>query len=314
MKKIMLNTPTNAVQFKKGYDEFINYCKVRNLTLATIKHYDDIINYCWYKFFDYNDDISTITEETIYSFILFCRNKGQKDITCNTNLRGVRAVLYYFMKLGYLNTFKIAEIKSDKELIETYTDAEIKLLLRKPDIKESTFVEYRNWVIINFLLATGCRASTLTNIKIPDLNFEEELIRYTHTKSRKQQVIPMSLVIKRTLSEYVKYLAPESYLFCNAYGTQLDTESLSHTLMYYNRLRGVSKTGVHRWRHTFAKKYIIQGGDIFRLQKILGHSSMDMVRNYVNMFTNDLKQDFNTFNPLDNMLSDKKHIEMKKRL
>ena len=69
------------------------------------------------------------------------------------------------------------------------------------------------------------------------------------------------------------------------------------------------------YRHTFAKNWILNGGDIFRLQKILGHSTMDMVKNYVEMFDDDLKRDFETFNPLDNMLKDKKGdvIRMRKK-
>ncbi|MCR3761907.1 site-specific integrase, partial [Clostridium felsineum] len=53
--------------------------------------------------------------------------------------------------------------------------------------------------------------------------------------------------------------------------------------------------------HTFAKKWILSGGDIFRLQKILSHSTLDMVRVYVDMFTSDLQKDFSTFNPLDQL-------------
>jgi len=50
----------------------------------------------------------------------------------------------------------------------------------------------------------------------------------------------------------------------------------------------------------------LNGGDIFRLQKILGHSSMDMVKNYVEMFNDDLQKDFDLYNPLDNYMKDKK--------
>ena len=54
-------------------------------------------------------------------------------------------------------------------------------------------------------------------------------------------------------------------------------------------------------RHTFAKKWILNGGDIMRLQTILGHSSIEMVKEYVNMFGGDLKKDFDKFNPLESM-------------
>jgi len=65
----------------------------------------------------------------------------------------------------------------------------------------------------------------------------------------------------------------------------LTVPRLSNNLRDYNLSRGIMKTGVHRWRHTFAKKWILAGGDIFRLQKILGHSSLDVVKEYVDMFT-----------------------------
>lgn len=176
------------------------------------------------------------------------------------------------------------------------------ILLKKPDIQECSFVDYRNWIIINFLLATGCRAKTLVNIKVEDLDFENQLVIFKHTKNRHQQVIPMSNSLKKVLLEYIKYRKPEKpqeYLFINAYGQQLRVPILSENLYEYNHSRGVLKTGVHRWRHTFAKKWILQGGDIFRLQKILGHSSLDVVKEYVDMFTSDLQRNFNDFNPLE---------------
>lgn len=106
--------------------------------------------------------------------------------------------------------------------------------------------------------------------------------------------------------EYLSYIE-EDYAFPNTYGGKLMVRSL----MYYNRRRGVEKTGVHRWRHTFAKNWILNGGDIFRLQKILGHSDMTIVRNYVNMFTNDVQMDFDEFNPLEKIKVDKKSIKLK---
>lgn len=66
------------------------------------------------------------------------------------------------------------------------------------------------------------------------------------------------------------------------------------------------RTGVHRFRHTFAKNWIVNGGDIFKLQKMLGHSSINMVKSYVDMFTDDLQQDFNIYNPLEKLQSNNK--------
>lgn len=313
-KKITLKQSSCNKTFDKGYDEFILYCKVRNLSPATIKHYDNSIN-IFYKFISKDTPISDISMDTVNNFILFCKNSmNQNDVTVNTNLRSIRAVLYYFMKLEYMKSFKIQEIRVTQEPIETYTDAELKILLKKPDLKKCSFVELRNNVICNFLLGTGCRLQTLTNIKICDLDFENDVINYKHTKNRKGQVVPISNTLKRILIEYLQYREgeQEDYLFCTAYGRKVDENTLSKSLNTYNKSRGVNKTGVHRYRHTFAKNWIMTGGDIFRLQKILGHSSLDIVKNYVNMFSNDLKVDFDKFNPLEQMTSNKNHIKMKK--
>jgi len=82
----------------------------------------------------------------------------------------------------------------------------------------------------------------------------------------------------------------------------MTTDMLQKEIARYNRKRGVEKTSLHMFRHTFAKKWILNGGDIFRLQKLLGHSSLEMVRKYVNMFADDLRKDFDSFNPPDNYL------------
>jgi len=187
------------------------------------------------------------------------------------------------------------------------------LLLKKPNPKQCSFTEFRNWVIINYLLGTGNRASTVVNIKIGDVDFSGESIILKKTKNRRQQVIPLSKTLSITIKEYLKFRqgGDEDYLFCNAYGERLTVASLQHAIYCYNRARGVMKTSLHLFRHTFAKKWILNGGDIFRLQKLLGHSSFNMVREYVNMFENDLKQNFNEFNPLERFAHKEKHVSMR---
>jgi integrase/recombinase XerD len=152
-------------------------------------------------------------------------------------------------------------------------------------------------------MATGNRISSILNIKINDLDFDNALIQVNKTKNRKAQIIPMSATLATVLKEYLVYRKGESehFLFCNTYGDKGEIRTYQAMLRNYNRKRGIAKTSAHLYRHTFAKKWILNGGDIFRLQKILGHSDLSMVREYVNMFGNEISLDFNRFNPLDNM-------------
>jgi integrase/recombinase XerD len=139
------------------------------------------------------------------------------------------------------------------------------------------------------------------------------MIRLTTLKNRKQQFIPLSTTLKTVLKEYQKYRkgTDGDFIFCNQFGEQLQKSSATSALRRYNNERGVKKRSIHLFRHTFAKLWILNGGDIFRLQKILGHSSMDIVKEYVNMFSTDLQQDFDVFNPLENIRVNQKRSSIK---
>ena len=160
----------------------------------------------------------------------------------------------------------------------------------------------------NYFLATGNRLRTAINLQIGHLDFENNLVFMGKTKNGRQQLIPMSKSLSEILQEYLIYRKgkADEYVFCDCRGKQLTRDGTTTIINKFHRSRGVEKTSVHAYRHTFAKKWILNGGDIFRLQKILGHSSVEMVKNYVEMFSNDLQQDFDVFNPLDNFMKDKK--------
>ncbi|MBC2580857.1 site-specific integrase [Clostridium sp. DJ247] len=315
-KKLKINNLKNEKTFEQGFKEFIRYCEVRNLRPATINTYSECIKFIWYKFYKPESLIKDITKEVFDDFVMFLKKETkEKDTSISSNIRKMRTVLYYFMKLGYMNKFNIKNIKVDRDIIETYTDEELKILLEKPNLENCSFVSYRNWTIINCLLACGCRISSLINLKIEDLDFTNELITFTHTKNRKRHIVPMSLSLKNVLMEYIQYRQAENkedYLFVTAFGEKCNRVTLVDSINTYNRKRGVMRTGVHKFRHTFAKKWVLSGGNIFKLQKILQHSSMEMVKNYVNIFNADLSNDFNEFNPLELLQAKpKNHISMR---
>ena len=152
-----------------------------------------------------------------------------------------------------------------------------------------------------YLLGTGNRLSTVSNIKIKDIDFNGREIIVRKAKNRKQQSIPLSNELRLILLEYLRYRKgePDDFLFCNVYGNQLVHESIKTCIARYNNKRGVARTSVHLYRHTFAKNWILNGGDIFRLKAILGHSTLAMVNNYVALYGNDLKRNYESFSVLD---------------
>lgn len=257
--------------FKDSCEEYLLDCKARNLREGTLKHYTDTMKQL-YKYIPEDTPIEDLNATTFREFIVEMRERPEiNSQSLNTYARDLKTIMYFFMRQNYIDTVKLDVPKVDKKPIETYTDTELQTLLKKPNLKQCTFTEYKMWVMTNFLLSTGVRQKSLLNIKIKDLDFDSELINITHTKNRKALIIPMNSDIKKILQEYIRHRGGEKddFLFCNIYGKQLAKSTMIHTLLEYNKARGVEKSGTHRYRHTFAKKWVLMNGNIVTLQKIL---------------------------------------------
>ena len=115
----------------------------------------------------------------------------------------------------------------------------------------------------------------------------------------------MSSSLNAALSLYLKVWdwEPDNYLFPGIHNEQIQPHTLELAIRKYNLSRGVTKTSTHLFRHTFAKNYILAGGGMIQLQAILGHSTMDMTRKYINLYGNDIQRDFDRLNPLNNILA-----------
>ena len=315
MERLFVNRDSKDLTISEVFEMFIRAKQCANLSQYTITYYKGCFS-SFEKFYDVSQPCTNISLETVEDYIFFIKNNtNMNDVTINTNLRGMRAFLYFAMQRGYVKQFKIQLIRAQKKIKATYTDEELAILLKKPNMKKCSFAEYRNWAMINYLLATGNRLETMSKVKIGDIDFNNHEIILKSTKSKKQYVIPLSQELSKVLSEYLTYRKGEreDYLFCTVYGNSLAKRAIQSQIKAYNEKHGVLKTSIHVFRHTFAKKWILNGGDIMRLQSLLGHSNIEMVKEYVNMFSNDLKNGFNSFNPLDNFVRDKKsgeHIRM----
>ena len=302
MKKIKI-AKKETITLQEGFEQFITRCKIKNLTDETIKSYEEKLKH-FMEFYGIEKPLQSVTQETVDEYILWLRdNRSCGSITINSYLRSLRAYLYFCMEKEYLPHFKIQMIKAEKKLKETYTDSELEKLLKKPDTNNCNFREYEIWVLENYLLGTGNRISTALDLKVQDINFEEGCIYIRKAKNRRQQIIPLSATLSAILKDYLQIRGsePDSYLFCNIYGNKPDKNTFQQAINSYNKKRGVNKTSAHLFRHTFAKNWIMAGGDIFRLQKILGHSDLTVTKEYVSMFGIDLQIDFEKFNPLDRM-------------
>jgi len=313
MKQQITMKKVKAPTIKEAWEMFIRKCTVRNLSELTLKTYNNHYSILC-EFIPNETLVSEITSDTVDDFVLFIREHNNiNDVTVNSYLRTIRVFLYYCMDCKYMDTFKIKMTKVEKKIKETYTSEELERLLSKPNINSCSFAEYKTWVFENYLLGTGNRLSSALSVQIKDINFDDNVIIMRKAKNRRQQILPLSNTLADILKEYLEIRGnnPEDYLFCNNYGEQGKRCTYQQLVRDYNIKHNVNKTSCHLFRHTFAKQWILAGGDIFRLQKILGHSDLTVTKEYVNMFGADLQLDYEKFNPLDQMHQKPTHISMR---
>ena len=311
MKKLKMKA-SKSITFEEGCNKYLEYCRQRNLRQGTINHYRQ--SYVqFFKFFDPGTPIEEIDEDAYKKYVLHLRSTLDNDVSINSYLRDFITTLHYLMNEGFIPHFKMTAIKVDKSPIETYSDEELKLLLKKPDLKKCSFTEYQCWVMTNFLFSTAVRQRSLMNIKVKDIDFDNNVVYVNVTKNRKPLIVPLNQTMVNILIEYLKYRqhkSDEDYLFCNVFGQQLVKSTCYHKLYEYNKKRGVETTGIHRYRHTFAKQWILSGGNVVSLSKLLGHSSLDITQNYIHLLVSDVTKQVDEINVLDKFYS-KTHISFK---
>lgn len=313
MKKLKM-AATQSMTFEEGCNKYLEYCRQRNLREGTIGHYRQSYTQ-FYKYFDPKMPIEDIDEKTYKDYVLYLKSTLDNDVSINSYLRDLITTLHFFMNEGWIPRFKMQAIKVDKSQIETYNEAELKLLLKKPNLKKCSFTEYKCWVMTNFLFSTGVRQRSLMHIQVKDVDFDNNVVYVNVTKNRKPLIVPLNQTMVSILQEYLKYRHHKSdadYLFCNVFGQQL-VKSTCYTMLYeYNKCRGVNKTGIHRYRHTFAKQWILNGGNVVSLSKLLGHSSLEITQNYIHLLVSDVAKQVNEINILDKFYS-RNHISMSKK-
>lgn len=303
-KSIMMKRP-EAKTYQELHEEYIRFCKIQKLAEETIRTYHYHHNY-FMNHIGSDALCSEINQQTIDNYKLTLIEKGLNGVSVNSYIQNITPVIKYGMKLGYIDaSLTFARVKEEQKIKDIYTQGELQALLKKPNIKKCSFAEYRNYAIINVLIGTGIRSKELRNIRVGDLDMENDLLRLQTTKNGKARFIPLSTTLISVMTEYLSFRQAKSeddYLFSNVYGDQMYRTTLQMGITKYCLARGVNKYSLHLFRHTFATNYLRRGGSPFTLQRILGHSSLKMVNHHLAFTTKDLQNEFDAYSPLEEVV------------
>jgi len=231
--------------------------------------------------------------------------------TIQAYIRVLKAFFSWATREEYLKSNPMTVIpmpKSATKIINTFTDEQVAKLT---DVCLRSAVNgHRDLTILLLFLDSGLRVSELVAIELDNVNLHEGHIIIHQAKGQKERIIPVGSIVQKSLWKYINQYRPRpltdniTRLFLSNSGLPLTRNGIQQMMRRLARRAGI--TGVrcspHTLRHTFSKRYLTNGGDIFSLQRILGHSSLASVRIYLNLSACDIKKQHQRFSPVDNLI------------
>lgn len=243
-------------------------------------------------------DIGTVNKQHIVQFMASQSNISAK--TLRNYHANLSALWQWAIQQGVCKENPVRQIKApvaEKKTIIPFSKVEISALLERAS---QFHYPLRDRAIILILLDTGIRATELCNLQIKDLNRVTGHIRVIG-KGRKERLVPISQETIGVIDEYLanrKEISHSSPLFALKNGKPLERWKLRKLLADLGNKSQVSHVFPHRFRHTFAIQFLRNGGNIYSLQKILGHSTLDMVKRYLAIAQYDLDHDHAIASPV----------------
>ena len=198
--------------------------------------------------------------------------------------------------------------KVPKHQPQPYTKEDVERMLRacrynaawgvKPDTQSKRHTALRDTAIIMVLVDTGIRASELCALTVADYNPRRSDLQIQHGKGDKSRTVPLGVTASDALDDYLDWrqrppgearrrksdrtpLAPDLPLFATGTGHAMRRDELLRMISSCAQRAGVTNANLHRFRHTFAINYLRQYPNVYTLQRVLGHSSLDTVRLYL---------------------------------
>ena len=220
-----------------------------------------------------------------------------KDLTPNTLAtydRCLRVVCNWLEKRGYVAESPMRQLPKrhpKRTVIETFSREDLRAILAR--CQRSRYPR-RDVALVTLLLDTGLRIGEAIGLRLDDIDWTAGTLSVDGKTG--PRVVPFGRKSKAALKVYIdrerRSAVPTTReVFLTRTGDPMNVRMATHHVIHLVRQAGVQvrKAGPHTLRHTFALEFIRAGGDSFSLQKMLGHSTLDMTRRYVHLADTDLR-------------------------
>lgn len=213
------------------------------------------------------------TKANLQAFVARMRQEGRSVGGCNVCIRTVNSLLTWMHDEGLIaDPLKVKLLRAERTVVTALSDADLKRLLWAPS--KGT----RAWVLIALILDTGLRIDEALGLERSNVDLERLTLKVMG-KGRKERLVPISSQLRKHLWRWLKK-STGRYVFCTRSGGRLNYRNAYRDVQTICHSRGVV-AHPHAFRHCFAVTYIRNGGDIYKLSRILGHTSITTTSLYL---------------------------------
>lgn len=307
------------IDLRTAIEQFLIDQELKGNSEKTIKYYRQNLN-VFASFIGEEKHVIDIKLTDLKQYLYYIKNKEPyvghpfkpkvvkplSTVTIQTYARAIRCFAKWLYKEEYIAkdiSLHFSLPKAQKTVVDILEDEEIKIIFKC--FRTNTEIGLRNACLFSLMLDCGLRRTEAIRVKISNVNIAGGYIKVLG-KGNKERIVPIGLSVKKLLLKYMYGhrsigMVDNEYLFID---TEFKPMSESALKQIFNRLRKrtkIKRLHAHLLRHTFATKYLINGGDLFSLQIILGHTSLEMVRKYAHLASAYLIKSHKNFSPLDNI-------------
>lgn len=290
-------TDVTLKDFMDLHPKFIEQKTLEGLASRTLRDHEKHMGY--FKKYLEEDERSKLdryVETDIFrGYLAYMVHQTElKPCTINIRLRTLKCYLKWLYDEGYIEfnySKKLKLVKVPEDTIKPLSDSNVRKMLNAPD--RNTYSGYRDFCLMVLMLDCGIRINEAVNLTLNDLDLKARVISVQPetAKTRVFRQLPISHKTCNFLKELVTIAEDNNstYIFGSLYGGKVSSQNIIASFEKYGKKAGIKvRCTPHVFRHTFATNFIKAGGDMFTLQKILGHSTLVMCRKYIQLENSDL--------------------------
>lgn len=299
-----------GASLRVAYEQFRLRCDSKNLSAGSLAWYRQILG-GFERFLVQRFeilDMESVAAGHIRAYLSWLKGRGLSSETVHRTFGGLRCFFKFLAREGILKTNPMELVerpRRERHLIQPLSAEQVRALVAQP--LPRTLIGLRDRLLMLLMLDSGLRLSESLTLKLRDVDLKVGTALVLG-KGRKERRVPFAGTTRQALEAYLqarwRIRTTSEVLIVSRSGRPLTSRHVQLSMRRYGRLAGIEGVRVspHTLRHTCATQYIRNGGDPFSLQAILGHSTLEMVRNYVNLANRDVYEQHRKFSPMDRLL------------